>query len=125
MSQPDETKHIERFVSSHPVVLFGRYTCEYTAKARQLLQEMRVPFKEVDIEAQGTAQRPSPLILGAQTYVVPADGGQQLWDALKAKTGQNTTPYVFINKQFEQGFDRTCLSLSNIIHGNTTSRDAT
>ncbi|KAL9267952.1 Glutaredoxin-C2-like protein [Drosera capensis] len=77
----------KELVSSNPVIVFSKSYCPYCKKAKNLLTELGVSFKviELDIESDGS----------------------EIQSALAEWTGQRTVPNVFIGGNHIGGCDAT------------------
>ncbi|XP_042507356.1 glutaredoxin-like [Macadamia integrifolia] len=77
----------KEIVSSNPTVVFGKTHCPYCKRVKQLLSELKVTYKvvELDLEADGS----------------------DIQAALLEWTGQKTVPNVFIGGNHIGGCDAT------------------
>ncbi|GBF95965.1 hypothetical protein Rsub_08088 [Raphidocelis subcapitata] len=80
-------EQIEGAVAALPVAVFGKSWCPYTIAVIDLLKSKGSPFVAFQIDAM--------------------PNGAAVHEALKAKTGQKTVPYVWINHEFVGGCDAT------------------
>jgi glutaredoxin 3 len=78
---------LEQLVDSRGVVVFSKSYCPYCSETKSLFKELGVQARVMELD------------------LIP--GGSEIHEALAAKTGQRTVPYVFVNSTFVGGNDHT------------------
>ncbi|KAJ3255268.1 Ganglioside induced differentiation associated protein [Boothiomyces macroporosus] len=77
-AKPDPAhKKVDQLVSEHRIVVFGKSTCPYTKKAKDLLESKQITFETFNIDL--------------------VEDGQEILEYLELKTGQKTLPNIFIH----------------------------
>ncbi|QDZ17768.1 glutaredoxin [Chloropicon primus] len=78
-------KQVEQIVTGSPLVIFSKTTCGYCARAKSLLDSMKVTFNAVELNQ--------------------IENGAEVQNALKEITGQRTVPNIFIKGKSIGGCD--------------------
>ncbi|KAJ3274716.1 Ganglioside induced differentiation associated protein [Terramyces sp. JEL0728] len=77
-AKPDPAhKKVDALVSEHRVVVFGKSTCPYTKKAKELLEQKQIAFETADLDL--------------------LEDGSEIQEYLELKTGQKSVPNIFIH----------------------------
>lgn len=76
---------------NHPVVLFSLSWCGFCKSARQLLQQLGVPYHLIELDS---GQFPTPVL-------------REIRQQLRLKTGSSTLPQLFIGGQSIGGYTET------------------
>ena len=76
---------IDNFISSNKVAIISKSYCPYCTKAKKAFQQLNIPFKSMEIENRKDCAQ-------IQSY-------------MKAKTGAQSVPRVFVNGKFIGGGD--------------------
>ncbi|XP_010029144.2 glutaredoxin [Eucalyptus grandis] len=77
----------KELVSANPVVVFSKTTCPYCVKVKELLSQLGVNFKAIELNQE--------------------NDGSEIQSALAEWTGQKTVPNVFIGGNHIGGCDAT------------------
>jgi len=72
----------------HPVVMFALEWCEFSWSVRKLFSRCKVPYRSVDLDSMAYQQ---------------GDLGGRIRAALRAHTGINTIPQIFVGGRFVGG----------------------
>ncbi|KAL3723101.1 hypothetical protein ACJRO7_035304 [Eucalyptus globulus] len=77
----------KELVSANPVVVFSKTTCPFCVKVKELLSQLGVNFKAIELNQE--------------------TDGSEIQSALAEWTGQKTVPNVFIGEKHIGGCDAT------------------
>ena len=70
-------------INNNDAILYTKSHCPYCVKAKNLLQNLNISYKEVSLE-----------------------NNSKLQESLTDQTGQKTVPYIYINDLFIGGYDQ-------------------